>query len=96
MRVKIIRHCDEAMDDPIVIDFVTAVYQAAEGKTLARIHEGDIPIAGAWVELSVGVFIADCRASLVSCGVAIGEWDRRRGGFYTLPPAPNSRPWKLE
>jgi hypothetical protein len=96
MRVKIIRHCDEAMDDRHVIDFVTSVYKEAEGKTLARIHEGDIPIAGAWVELSVGICLADCRASLVSCGVAIGEWDKKRKAFFPHPFAHNCLPWQLE
>ncbi len=84
MKVNIIQHCDEAMQDGNVVAFVTAVFRAVEGKTRA-FHTMARPSHGEpWVELYVGRTIVSCRADLVDTIGILGEWNHTRGRFY--PP----------
>ena len=85
MKVNIVQHCDEAMQDGNVVAFVTEVFRAAEGKTRAFHTMARSSHSEPWVDLYVGDSFAKCRAELVDSIGILGEWDYTRGRFYPLP-----------
>lgn len=84
MKVIVKQHCDEAMTNRDVQDFVTAIYKAAEGKHRAYCTMSRMCIGEPWVELYVGRIGLTCRAYLVDDVGTLAEWNSRRGKFYPV------------
>lgn len=96
MRVIVKQHCDEAMGEHAVQDFVTGVYRAVEGKTRA-FHTMARPSHGEpWVELYVGRTIVSCRAILYDDLGELAEYNPSTGKFCTMMASGNTlMPYKL-
>ena len=93
MKINVIQHCDEAMEDALVVQFVTDVFKAAEGKTGAAHCRQRVPCGDVWIELRVGRSVSECSALLVDCLGTLGVWRRTRCAFY--PDGAMARAFRL-
>lgn len=84
MKVNIVQHCDEAMQDGNVVAFVTAVFRAVEGKERAYHLKSRRSTGEVCVELSVGANLLLCKAFLKDDLGTLAEFDAGKEKFYPL------------
>lgn len=94
MKIKILKHCDEAMTDACVVGFVNDIYLCSERKNWADHPRRRMPVSEPWIELEVGRFLGFCSARLCDKLGVLAEWDTKKRGFYAKK-APNERPYCL-
>lgn len=94
MKIKVLQTCDERMTESYVIDFVDAIYRAAEGAVRA-VH-GTQPVPEGTHSIRLRITPTDCEAVLVCAGRVFGRWSNVRQAFYPVTNKANFNPFILK
>lgn len=95
MKIKVMQTCDERMTESYVIDFVDALYRAAEGKTRASHPTQPVPAGRHYITLAITPTY--CTAELVTAsGEVFGRWSHVREAFYPVTKKANYNPFILK